>query len=493
MSCSWTVGILTGGAGCVIEHLAGSATNSVVSSATQSMSTDFTDSFTSMLNQFANTFTDIPGLDFTGTGLSQMYAISLGIAAIVAVLMLFYQTVRTLISHSGEPLAQALAGFFKAVLACVLVLSVGDCLQNATDELARWIIHIGFNPDGAAQSDSSKFAAVMNQAIGSDIGTVSAGGNYAAFMIIVGILGCAVIAVLWIEMIMRNAGLAVLAATAPIAAFGQMSEETAAWWRKLVRAALQLMLLKPMIAFIFVLGMAVAGEDTGGITQVITGLMILAIAVIAWPALGRFMTFTESQAASSGGVGAMLGFAAGRASTAAGGGPAGSDATGNAALGGASGGSGGAAARAAGAAAGAATGGTTTAIAAVARAAAAAGQSVSAHMSQMGGHAGLGQGERIGGGPHYLRYNQRGGATSGRQTAAAPQQQPGEVQPAAPLTPEGGEDPFAVTQRLPVPPADPLAETQANPLLPEPDPLSRTQRIPLPPERPASGSPGGDP
>jgi hypothetical protein len=493
MSCSWTVGVLTGGAGCVIEHALNSATNSVVSSATQSMSTDFTDSFTSMLNAFANTFTDIPGLDFTGSGLSQMYGISLGIAAVVAVLMLFFQTVRTVISHSGEPLARALAGFFKAVLACVLVLSVGDCLQNATDELSRWIVHIGFNPNGAAPSDGTQFAKVMNQAIGSDLASVSAGGNYAAFMIIVGIVGCAVVGVLWIEMVMRNAGLAVLAATAPIAAFGQMGEEAASWWRKLVRAGLQLMILKPMIAFIFVLGLAVGGEDNGGITQVITGLMILAIAVIAWPALGRFMTFTESQAASSGGVGAMLGFAAGRASTAAGGGPAGSDATANAAFGGAGTGSGGAAARAARAATGAATGGTATAVAAVARAAAAASQSVSAHMSQMGGHAGLGQGERIGGGPHYLRYNQRGGATSGGQSAPMPEQQPGESQPAAPLTLEGGEDPFAMTQRLPVPPADPLAETQANPLLPEPDPLSRTQRIPLPPERPTGGSPGGEP
>ena len=41
--------------------------------------------------------------------------------------------------------------------------------------------------------------------------------------------------VLWFELLLRNAAIAVLVATSPIAAAGQVSESTKSWWTKTAR------------------------------------------------------------------------------------------------------------------------------------------------------------------------------------------------------------------------------------------------------------------
>jgi hypothetical protein len=150
------------------------------------------------------------------------------------------------------------------------------------------------------------------------------------------------------------------------------------------------------------------------IETLLAGMLVLVLAVFAWPAVARFFTFASVQVAGGSGLGTLLGFAAGRASG-GGGGPAGVEpsefsrraeqrtmaaqgegmASGGAAGGGLPGmvGAGtpkaGAGATGGAAAAGTATGGVAAVAIAGAKMAQQAVNSLTGHMEQMAGHAGM--------------------------------------------------------------------------------------------------------
>jgi hypothetical protein len=126
--------------------------------------------------------------------------------------------------------------------------------------------------------------------------------------------------VLWAELLLRNAAIAVLIAMSPIAAAGQASEATKAWWTRTASATMQLIIRKPVIALVFAVGFGMAGTS-GGIEQVLEGLLVLGLAAFSWPVIARFFTFASVQSSSSG-LATALGFLAGAASQSGGDGTA---------------------------------------------------------------------------------------------------------------------------------------------------------------------------
>ena len=86
----------------------------------------------------------------------------------------------------------------------------------------------------------------------------------------------------------------------------------------MVSATVQLIILKPIIALVFAVGFGMAGQSSG-IPALLQGLLVLALAVFAWPVIARFFTFATIQAASSG-LSTALGFALGATAGRTGGG-----------------------------------------------------------------------------------------------------------------------------------------------------------------------------
>jgi hypothetical protein len=108
---------------------------------------------------------------------------------------------------------------------------------------------------------------------------------------------------------------AMLVATAPIAAAGQTSDATRAWWPRLVSSTTQLIILKPIIALVFAVGFGLAGGSQDQETLLVE-LLVLLLAVLAWPMVARFFAFASIQADGVAGLAGLLGFAAGSASAA---------------------------------------------------------------------------------------------------------------------------------------------------------------------------------
>ncbi|MFJ9523109.1 hypothetical protein ACIRPK_33295 [Kitasatospora sp. NPDC101801] len=384
---------LTDPVGCVTDTvlggLAGDAVGKMANSAWESICKSFADAMVQLLKTFSGAFVKMPGPDLASNGVRSVYAISLGVAALVACLLVIGQVVRTAVTHDGRPLATAAVGLGKAVLAFLLTLIVASTTLAASDELTKYIVD---NSLGGQQAFSDKIAKLV----------AWNPGNSASLLLILAIIGILMTLVLWFEMLLRGAAIAVLIATSPISAAGQVSDSTKTWWSKLVSMTLQLIILKPIIALVFALGFNLAG-DSQDLNTTLSGMLVLLLAALAWPAVARFFTFASVQVGGGAGLAALLGFAGGRLST-AGGPPTGASPDtfgqdsaartmtnfaskgGGAAGGAASGGAGGAGAAAGGA--GAAAGPIGMAAAAGVRLAQQAVNSLAGGMEKMAGHAG---------------------------------------------------------------------------------------------------------
>jgi hypothetical protein len=321
MPCGY--GNILGCASGVIGAVGGNLAGGFVSSAWQQVCQSFADAASSLLKEFAKAFAAIPDPDLASAGIKSVFGVSLGIAAVVAALLLIGQVIRTGWTHDGSALVTAMTGIAKAALAFLLTVAVSTAALAASDGIASVIVQQSFRPPKgqsvtAAQELSDKLGDLFT-------GAGLAGANPvlpAALLLIFGIVGILLVIVLWFELLLRNAAIAVLIATSPIAAAGQLSETTKSWWHKLVSATIQLIILKPVIALVFAVGLNLTAQP-GTVENLLEGMLVLVLAVFAWPAVARFFAFANVQVAGTAGLGALLGFAAGRASGGGGGGAAG--------------------------------------------------------------------------------------------------------------------------------------------------------------------------
>ena len=232
-----------------------------------------------LLGSFAKSFTAIPPIDLSYAGVRSVYGLSLEIAAIVAALLLMVQVIRTVMVHDGSALAQGLTGIGKAALAFVLTLGAAATALRASDELTSWIITRTF---GSPQALSGKLAALASFSP-----KVSA-----SLLFVLALLGILLTLALWAQLLVRNVAVTVLVAVSPIAAAGQVASATQQWWRKLIRATIQLIALKPVVALIFAVGLTLPGSS-GTVEKLLSGMLVLALAGIAWPAMARASAVLE--------------------------------------------------------------------------------------------------------------------------------------------------------------------------------------------------------
>lgn len=285
--------------GCV-----GDVVGSAVSSVWDQICKSFGDAATAMLKGFGNAFASTDTVDLTGAGVRSVYAISLGLAAVVAALLLLWQVARTVWTHDGNAMAQGLIGVGKAALAFLMTLGIATVALGAADDVTNFIVKRGFGSDDAlGQKLGALFAADL--------------GSAPTLLMLMALLGIVITVILWFELLMRGAAIAILVATSPIAAAGQINDSTKSWWSRLVSATIQLIILKPIIALVFTLGFAMTGQSSG-IEQTLTGLLILLLAVFSWPSIARFFTFASVAIGGGAGLGGLLGFASGRAAAMAG-------------------------------------------------------------------------------------------------------------------------------------------------------------------------------
>ena len=288
-------------AGCATGSITSSVTNSIFSQ----MASWWADAYKSLMGAFSTAFLhsgDISISQFQGSGL---WKLEVTVGATIAAAGVIWAGARAAWTRSGEPLATAATGLVKAVLGTAMIFTVVATLMAVADAITRAIMQ-------SSAGDTANFANRLGQ-----LSNLSNLGGSTALVFLFALLGVMVTAVLWVEMLIRAAGLVIVTLSAPIGAGGLVSERTAGWWKKMVRAELALVFIKPIVALVLALGFTVA-EGSTGIQGVVVGFMILAASALAWPIVARLFSFFEAQVAGAG-VAATLGFAGGMAGRAVGG------------------------------------------------------------------------------------------------------------------------------------------------------------------------------
>lgn len=232
-----------------------------------------------LLGSFARSFTSIPPVNLSYAGVRSVYGLSLEIAAAIAALLLMIQVIRTVLAHDSSAIAQGLTGVGKAALAFVLTLGAAATALRASDEVTSWIIARTF---GSPQALSHRLA-----------GLVSFNPKVSAsLLLILALLGILLTLALWAQLLVRNVAVTVLVAVSPVAAAGQVAHASQQWWRKLLRATIGLIVLKPAVALIFVVGLNLPGTS-GAVEKPLAGMLVLLLAGIAWPVMTRAAAVAE--------------------------------------------------------------------------------------------------------------------------------------------------------------------------------------------------------
>ena len=295
-----------------LSSAAGSGADDAATSAWDSVCKSFADAAAELLKAFGQSFAALPSLNLESAGISSTYGISLSIGAIIAALLVFAGVIRTAWTHDGSGIAQAVTGVAKAILAWMATAAVATAALEASDEITRLVVTQSF---GSQQALADRLATIVNWAgVAGDPGQAVLGGS---LLLVFALIGIVLVIVLWFELLLRNVAIAVLIATSPIAAAGQASEATKAWWLRGASATAQLIILKLVIALVFAVVFGMAGTSDG-VESLLEGLLVLALAAFSWPVIARFFTFGSVQASSSG-LATVLGFLAGQASQSGGG------------------------------------------------------------------------------------------------------------------------------------------------------------------------------
>jgi len=269
--------------GAAVGGVAGAAADSVLGSFADAIKSAVADLVKATLTWWVGQ----PSLDVAASPVSRLQALLLPVTVLVAVGGLMWQGIRMTLSRKPDPLFDVGRGL--AVLAFVTgagVLTLGAALK-AGDSLSVWMLD---QSTGGRFSDRIVEVMAMQGITGP--GTV----------ILLGMVTFFVTLLQWVLLFFRQGSLIILAGLLPLAAAGSMSQSTRPWLRRLLAWLLSIVAYKPMVAFIYAAGFTRFGSGKD-LSTVVLGVVVLALSVVAMPALLRFFSWgVEAGAAHLGGA-----------------------------------------------------------------------------------------------------------------------------------------------------------------------------------------------
>jgi len=246
-------------------------------------------------------------LHLGGAGFTTVLGIVAAIAGTIAVALFVVQVLQSVLRRDPGGLARALRGLVVAFLAGGAAIAVVNLLLAATDRLAAGIVQVavGTDPGGLGR------LVLGSAAVATLLGMVSGPGGAAGVLLLALAILVAVV-IVYVALLVRKVLLVLTAVFAPLAFAGSIADITVSWTRRWIELTLALIFSKLVLVLIFVVGYFMlirgAGQAGGGlsqeVTQVIAGVVVLALAGFApWVAL-KMVHFAGEHAERLHGVGA---------------------------------------------------------------------------------------------------------------------------------------------------------------------------------------------
>ncbi len=221
----------------------------------------------------------------------------IGSIALPAVVGLFVvQVLISVLRREPGGLARAVVGVGKAMLGAGLALAVTQLALTAVDGICGYIAGAAGLTVASAAAQFFHFAFLATTS--------------PALQILLGLLLTVGFLLLWGVLLFRKAALILVAVFAPIAFAGSVWDQSRVWTRRWIEIVAALVLCKVVIVVTFVVG-ASAFSGTGpsvaptaasdgqvGLSDMLVGVLLLAIAIWAPWLTWRFVHFTGLEAAS---------------------------------------------------------------------------------------------------------------------------------------------------------------------------------------------------
>jgi len=225
----------------------------------------------------------------------------------LAVLSVILGGARMVWEQRAEPGRETVKSLLTLVVVAGAGVTIVGLLVAAADSFSVWLINESLDCD---------VTAVGSACFGDNMLTLlalttnpAAGGLGSLLVIILGLIAVLAAAFQIVLMVARGGMLVILTGILPLSASFTNTEQGKAWFRKCIAWLVAFILYKPAAAIIYaaafqLVGTDVFSDDGTGLLAVLTGLMLMVIALFAMPALMRFVTPM---------VGAMAGGSAGAA------------------------------------------------------------------------------------------------------------------------------------------------------------------------------------
>ncbi|MDX6728446.1 MAG: hypothetical protein QOK49_3251 [Baekduia sp.] len=295
------IGGVTGRAGGVVSNAVGG----VVGNWVQDLADAVLDALGKALASLGTLWVNVGTPNLTTSGGHPSDAVSflqgslwwyMGAAAVLSVIV---GGARMAIERKADPGRDVLRGLLTLAVVVGAGLTVIALSVAAADGFAGWII------DGSLEGTD------FGQNVATMIGLSSRAGPLGPLLVIIfGLLAILASAVQIMLMVVRGGMLVILAGVLPLAAAFTSSETGRAWFRKCVGWLIAFILYKPVAAIVYATAFRLTGSDIyasdeSGLLNVLVGLVLMILALVALPALMRFVTPMVAATAGGGGRSAL--------------------------------------------------------------------------------------------------------------------------------------------------------------------------------------------
>ncbi|MBP2371391.1 hypothetical protein [Pseudonocardia parietis] len=214
------------------------------------------------------------------------------IAVLILMVSMLTQIGRMMISGRREPLIEVGLGLLKFAVVNATALLVLNLALNAADALSRELV------EGVLPQFSEKVNRTFEHA--AIVPTLK-------FVVAFAVVGLGLIQ--WLLLLFRQAAILVLVALLPLAASGVLTNATRRWLPTMVAWLIGLVIYKPLAALIYAIGLGLVAEGEDFVA-VLTGIVVLLIAVIALPAAMKFFSWAQVGVGGGGSAGGVIAGAA---------------------------------------------------------------------------------------------------------------------------------------------------------------------------------------
>jgi len=273
---------------------AGGAVSGAANAAAQAFVDGFADGFARLVKTMTTFWVDVPTPQIGGAGgpVAQVQGLLYWTQGFLLVASLLWVAGKMAVTRSGKVAGEAARGLGTMVVVVGAGVSAIDVLSVAGDAWSRWIIN-----ESVGGSMTTRLGALA----GGSAQMTGLGIGIEFIVALLGIISC----IVQIFFLLARVGiLTLLAGTLPLSAAGLATPAGRAWFQRTLAWIVAFLLYKPAAALVYASAFALAGRGND-ILSVLSGLMLIVLAVFALPALLRLVT--PMVAAASGGGGGGLG------------------------------------------------------------------------------------------------------------------------------------------------------------------------------------------